>query len=134
MKGVRILDSENRRAEFKHSALAFIRDSEVEITDKWLRKSREEIKFINRILNTPYEEIKTVFTIDELFIFYKRKEILSNLVTAAYNASMENSETSMYIKMLKSTKRIFKSFKITDFSKEFFDMFKMAFNNMIIKE
>lgn len=128
------MDSENRRAEFKHSALAFIRDSEVEITDKWLRKSREEIKFINRILNTPYEEIKTVFTIDELFIFYKRKEILSNLVTAAYNASMENSETSMYIKMLKSTKRIFKSFKITDFSKEFFDMFKMAFNNMIIKE
>lgn len=121
------MDSATRRAEFKNSALAFIRDSEVEITDNWLRKSRDEIKFINRILNSPYEELKRIFSIDELLIFYRRKRTLEDLITAAYHSSMENERTSNYIKMLKSSKKISKTFKIEHFPEEFINKFKDAF-------
>lgn len=122
------MDPKIRRAEFKSSALAFIRDSEVEITDKWLRKSRDEIKFINRILDTPYEEIKQIFSIDELLIFYRRKRTLEDLIISAYRASMENERTSSYIKMLKLTKKITKTFKIEQFPNEFINKFQDAFS------
>ena len=121
------MDLELRRAEFKNSALSFILASEVEITDKWLWKTRGEIEFINRILNTSYVELKQIFTIDELLIFYRRKRTLEDLISAAFHSSMENERTSNYIKMLKSPKRISKTFKIEQFPDEFINKFKDAF-------